>query len=234
MAWELFRRHGPEGFQMMGVDGDLLTEAPDVALPLACEITIDAPSTLPEFVAATEAAVNTITEEIGGRVAGTSRTDTSLWILSFLPSDEYAGRFTKVPLPARASVSVAPSNDPEWTLFERVRPVDMEEQSMRDLGVMAKLHAAGDTGGVRTIGHVVSGLAADRAAAFVSAAGSIGFQSGPAEAGRMILRHDADPSDITAESWTLRLISERHGAVYEGWESDVARPSERRRSWWRR
>ncbi len=112
MAWELFRRHGPEGFQMMGVDGDLLTEAPDVALPLACEITIDAPSPLPEFVAATEAAVNTITEEIGGRVAGTSRTDTSLWILSFLPSDEYAGRFTKVPLPARASVSVGSEQRP--------------------------------------------------------------------------------------------------------------------------
>jgi len=234
MAWELFRRDGPDGFQMMGVDGDLLTEAPDHALPLACEITIEAPSTLPEFVAPTEAAIDTITEEIGGRVAGTSRTATRLWILGYLPSDEHAGRFAQVPLPTNASVSVAPSNDPEWTLFERVRPVDMEEQSMRDLRVMAKLHAAGDTGGVRTIEHVVSGLAADRAAAFVSAAGSIGFESGPAEDDRMILRHDGDPSDITAGSWTLRLISERHGAVYEGWECDVARPIERRRSWWRR
>ena len=234
MAWELFRRDGPDGFQMMGVDGDLLAEAPDHALPLACEVTIDAPSTLPEFIAATEAAMDTITEQIGGRVAGTSRTATGLWVLVYLPSDEHAGRFTQVPLPARASVSVAPSNDPVWTVFERVRPLDIEVQSLRDLRKMAELHAAGDTGGVRTIEHVVSGLAADRHADFLSAARSIGFEPGPAEGDRMILRHNADPSDITAESWTLRLIAERHGSVYDGWRCDVVREAERRRPWWRR
>jgi hypothetical protein len=234
MAWELFRRDGPDGFEMIGVEGDLLTEAPDLALPLAVEITIDAPSTLPEFIARTEAAVDTITDQIGGRVVGTSRTATRLWALVHLPSDEHAARFTRVPLPAKASVSVAPSRDPEWTIFERVRPLDMEVQSMRDLRTMAELHAAGDAGGVRSIEHVVSGLESDRSPAFVSAAGSIGFEPGPLERDRMILRHDADPSDITPESWTLRLIAERHGAVYGGWQCDVVRESERRRSWWRR
>ena len=112
MAWELFRRDGLDGFEMMGVDGDLLDRAPDAALPLACEITIEAPSTLPEFIGATESAVDTITEQIGGRVAGTSRTATTLWALVYLPSDEHADRFTQVPLPAKASVSVAPSSRP--------------------------------------------------------------------------------------------------------------------------
>jgi hypothetical protein len=236
MAWELFRRDGPDGFEMIGVDGDLLAEAPDPALPLACEITIEAPSTLPEFIAATEAAVDTITDQIGGRVAGTSRTATRLWVLVHLPGDEHAARFTQVPLPAKASVSVAPSRDPEWTIFERVRPVDIEVQSMRDLRVMAELHAVGDTGGVRPIEHVVIGLDPDRSAAFVRAAGSIGLEPGTVEGDRMILRHAADPSDITPDSWTLRLIAERHGAVYDGWRCSVvgAPQATRSRRRWRR
>jgi hypothetical protein len=237
MAWELFRRDGPDGFEMMGVDGDLLAEAPDPALPLACEITIEAPSTLPEFIAATEAAVDTITDQIGGRVAGTSRTATTLWALIHLPSDEHAERFTQVPLPAKAAVSVAPSRDPEWTIFERVRPVDMEVQSMRDLRAMAELHAAGDTGGIRPIEHLVTGLDPDRSVAFARAVGSLGIKPGPLDGDRMILRHEADPSDITPDSWTLRVIAERHGAVYDGWRCDVvgaSAPSRSRRRWRRR
>ena len=140
-----------------------------------------------------------------------------------------------MPLPAKASVSVAPSRDPDWTIFERARPVDMEVQSMRDLRMMAELHAAGDSGGVRPIEHAVSGLVADRSSAFSSAARSIGLDPGPVEDGRIMLRHDADPSDITPESWTLRLIAERHGADYDGWRCDVVgAPAPARERRWRR
>ena len=166
MAWELFRRDGVAGFEMMGVDGDLLGEAPLPELPIAVEITIEAPSTMPEFIGPAESAIERITDELGGRIAGTSRTATRLWALVALASDEHAARFTQVPLPAKASVSVAPSRDPGWTIFDRVRPVDMEEQSMHDLRRMAALHAAGDVGGVRPIEHDVSGLVPERSAAF--------------------------------------------------------------------
>jgi hypothetical protein len=251
MAWELFRRDGVDGFEMMGVDGDLLVEAPLPELPIAVEVTIEAPSTLPEFVASAELAIERITDELGGRIAGTSRTATTLWTLVALASDEHAARFAQVPLPAKASVSVAPSRDPGWTIFERVRPVDMEEQSLHDLRRMAALHADGDVGGVRVIEHDVSGLAPERSAAFVAAVASVGFEPAPpddgssdagsldagsSDGGRMVLRHAVDPADITPDSWTLRLIAERHGAVYDGWRCSVvrARGADRPRRRWRR
>ena len=126
-------------------------------------------------------------------------------------------------------MSVAPSRDPGWTIFDRVRPVDMEEQSMHDLRRMAALHAAGDVGGVRPIEHDVSGLVPERSAAFLAAAATVGFEpvssdTGLSDAGRMVLRHDVDPADITPDSWTLRLIAERHGAVYDGWRCAVVHP----------
>ncbi len=240
MAWELFRRDGVDGFEMMGVDGDLLVDAPLPELPIAVEVTIEAPSTLPEFIGSAESAIERITDELSGRIAGTSRTATTLWTLVALASDEHAARFTQVPLPAKASVSVAPSRDPGWTIFERVRPVDMEEQSLQDLRRMAALHAAGDVGGVRTIEHDVSGLAPERSAAFVAAVASVGFEPAPSADGspdgRMVLRHRVDPADITPDSWTLRLIADRHGAVYDGWRCPVirARGTDRSRRRWRR
>jgi hypothetical protein len=236
MAWELFRREGANGFEMMGVDGELLVEAPLADLSIAVEITIEAVSTLPEFIGPAEAGIERIADDLAGRVAGTSRTATTLWTLVHVPSDEDAARFTQLPLPAKASVSVAPSVDPDWTIFERVRPVDMEAQSMRDLRVMAELHAAGDVGGLRSIEHVVTGLDPERAAAFVAAAATLGFEPSSTDGGRMALRHEADPSDITPDSWTLRLIAERHGATYVGWGCDVisARPPAGAGRRWRR
>jgi len=220
---------------MVGVDGDLLTEAPLTELPMAIEITIEAPSTLPEFIGSAEATIDKVTTQLRGRVAGTARTATRLWVLVHLPNDQHAERFTQVPLPAKASVSVAPANDPGWTLFERVRPVDMEEQSMRDVAVMAELHAAGDVGGVRSIEHVVTGVDPDQAASLGRAAGTVGFTVTTDDGDRMVLRHEADPTDITPDSWTLRLIAERHGAEYDGWGcAVVASPSPAPRRRWRR
>lgn len=108
---------------------------------------------------------------------------------------------------------------------------------MRDLQMMAELHAAGDSGGVRPIEHTVSGLDADRSSAFISVAQSIGLDPGPVEDGRITLRHDADPSDITSESWTLKLVAERFGAAYDGWRCDVVgapTPARAKRRWRRR
>jgi hypothetical protein len=237
MGWELFRREGADGFEMVGVDGDLLADAPDPDLPLAVEITIDALSTRPEFIAAAETAVERITDEIGGRIAGTSRAATRFWALVHLPSDEHAARFTQIPLPAKASVTVAPSNDPGWTIFERVRPIGMEEQSMRDLRRMAELHAAGDVGGVRTVEHVVTGLTDDTVERFMAAVSGVFPTIATAREGgadRWVLAHRGDPADITSDSWTIRQIAERFGARYDGWRCQVAVPSTRRWSWRRR
>ena len=222
---------------MVGVDGDLLSDAPLVDLPIAVEITIEAPSTLPEFVGSAEATIEKFTAQLGGRLAGTARTATRLWVLVHLPTDDHAARFTEVPLPAKASITVAPAKDPGWTIFERVRPVDMEDQSMRDLAVMAELHAAGDTGGVRRIEHVVTGVEGGRADSLVRAAGTVGFSVATNDGDRMVLVHDADPTDITPDSWTLRLIAERHGAIYDGWGCEVRAPlrsTKPKRRWRRR
>ena len=87
---------------MIGVDGALLAEAPVDDLPIAVEITIEATSTLPEFIGSAEATVEKLATQLGGRLAGTARTSTRLWMLIHLPNDENASQFAQVPLPAKA------------------------------------------------------------------------------------------------------------------------------------
>ena len=75
------------------------------------------------------------------------------------------------------------------------------------------------------------------AAAFVGSAGTVGFHVVSSEDDRVVLRHEADPADITPDTWTLRLIAERHGASYDGWTCEVIRPERptgSRRRWRRR
>lgn len=238
MAWELFRRDAAGGLEMIGVDGELLTAAPLTGLPLACEITIDAPSTLPEFIGSAEVSLESVTHQLGGRIAATSRTATRLWTLVHLPSDEHASRFAQLPLPAGASITVAPTVDPGWTIFDRARPVDMEQQSMSDLRVMADLYAAGDVGGVRRVDHAVTDLPGDRIGAFTAAVASIGFTVDASDDGTVVAHHRADPADLTSDSWTVRLIAERHGGTYGGWVCDTIRaehatkPKKPRRKGW--
>ena len=231
VAWELFRREGAHGPEMVGIDGDLVAAAPLVDLPVACEITVEAPSASPDFLGPTEATIEAITAQSGGRIVATRRTLTRLSILVHLRDDGLASRFMHVPLPARASVSVAPSIDPGWTVFDRFRPVGMEEQSLFDLATMADLHRSGDIGGVRPIEHVVTHLAPARDADFATAMVSLGLAV-EASSDAVIVRHDADPADITSDSWTIRQIAERCGADYDGWRCAVvtaARPSGRMR-----
>ncbi|MGA9276881.1 hypothetical protein, partial [Ilumatobacter sp.] len=83
MAWELFRRDAAGGTVMIGVDGELLDVASIAGLPLACEITIDAPSTMPEFIGPAEASIESITTRLGGRIVGTRRTATRLRTLVY-------------------------------------------------------------------------------------------------------------------------------------------------------
>ncbi len=240
MTWDLFRRELVDGFELVGVESDLLSEAPIEALPLACEITITAPSVQPKELGNTEGSLETITAQIGGRIAATVRTTSELWVLTYLPTDDEAERFTQVPLPRGASVSVAPTRDPDWTIFEQVRPVGIEEQSMLDLRVMSQLHEAGDVGGVRQIDHVVVGLDASSVEEFVasvrSVLGSVEAQQQNTES--WVLSASGDPADITSDSWTLRLIAERFGAEYDGWGCAVVGRSnsapQPKRRWFRR
>ena len=226
MAWELFKRD-TNGYEVVGVDGELLEHAPVGALPIACEVTIDAASALPDALGETEMALEQVAAAVGGRIAGTIRSEVRLWTLVALPTDDDVQRFAEIPLPSDASISVAPTRDPGWTIFDRVRPTGMERQSLDDLRVVRALHDAGDTGGVRPIEHQVVGLPADLLDGFVASAASLGFRStvrdDVAGALSVVVTHDADPTQLTADSWTLRQIAERHGASYDGWGCGVVR-----------
>ncbi len=73
--------------------------------------------------------------------------------------------------------------------------------------------------------------------ALARAAGTVGFSVATNDGDRMVLVHDADPTDITPDSWTLRLIAERHGAIYDGWGCEVRAPlrsTKPKRRWRRR
>jgi hypothetical protein len=240
MGWELFRRDAADGFKIVGVDGDLLVDAPIAGLPTAIEVKIEAPSTAPSALKQTESAIEQITSQLVGRIAGTIRGETQLWTLIHLPTDEHARRFSEISLPSGASISVAPTVDPEWTVFERVRPVGMEEQSLLDLRVMSQLHAAGDRGGVRRVEHTIVGLDQNVVEAFLAAVssvlGSIDTQH-DGVAANWTISHDADPAEITPDSWTIRQIAERHGAEYDGWGCAVVGghdSSRAQRRWWKR
>ena len=242
MAWELFKRD-TNGYEVVGVDGELLEHAPVDALPIACEVTIDASSALPDALGETEMALEQVAAAVGGRIAATVRSETRLWTLMALASNERVAEFATIPLPSGASIDVAPTRDPDWTIFDRVRPVGMEQQSLDDLRVVRALHDAGDVGGVRRIDHQVVGLPADQYDGFVTAVGSLGFRATVTDdvAGAMSVevQHEADPTQLTADSWTLRQIAERHGGCYDGWgcavvRADASSPERRRRGWFRR
>ncbi len=223
MAWDLFDRDGDGGFQICGIDSAARIDAPVAALPIGCEITVESTSASPDALAATERDLEAVTASLNGRIVATRRTRTTLTTLSYLPSDDGADRYAAIALPGGASVSVAPAIDPDWTLFASARPSGMEEQSMLDHRVRNGLHAAGDAGGVRTIEHIVSGLVIDRVEAFTTAVESVGVSVTHVASDRIALAHEADPTDVTESSWTIRLIAERFGGVYDGWGCTVLR-----------
>ncbi len=223
VAWDLFDRDGAGGFQICGIDSDARVEAPVAGLPIGCEITVESTSASPDALAATERDLEAVTASLNGRIVATRRTRTTLTTLSYLPSDDGADRYAAIALPRGASVSVAPAVDPEWTLFASARPTGMEEQSVLDYRVRNGLHAAGDTGGFRTIEHIVSGLATDRVEPFTTAVGSVGVSVTHVDGDRVALAHEADPTDVTQTSWTIRLIAERFGGSYDGWGCTVVR-----------
>ncbi|MFK7917259.1 MAG: hypothetical protein AB8G14_04210 [Ilumatobacter sp.] len=241
MAWELFDRD-VGGFQICGVDEDALVHAPIAELPVACDITVTAGSAAPAALEATERDLERVTDSLGGRLVATSRTRTTLTSLVYLTSDDGADGYSKIALPGRASISVAPAIDPEWTMFERARPVGIEEQSMLDFRMRTQLHDAGDLGGERPIEHVVNGLGADVVEAYVTAvtAGIPGLDAmtDVDHPGRALLTHRADPRDVTESSWIIRQIAERFGATYDGWGCAVLGPEPRPvssgRRWFRR
>lgn len=225
MSWELFDRDAAGGFEICGVDGAALDEAPVASLPVACEIAIGAESAAPGSLGAAERDIESVTRDLNGRIVATARTTTSLTTLVYLPSDEGAEAYTKITLPRRASVSVAPAIDPDWTLFAAARPTGIEEQSMRDFRVRAQLHEFGDIGGVRPIDHVVTDVAEDVADELVASIRAV-FPAAEAitdegDDSTWQVSHEADPNDVTESSWTIRLIAERFGATYAGWRCEV-------------
>lgn len=229
MAWELFKRE-TNGYEVVGLDGDLLEAAPVADYPIACEVIIDARSALPDALAETEMALEQVVAAVRGRLAATVRSERRLWNLIALPTDEQAAEFGTLPLPAQASITVVPSRDPDWTIFSRVRPVGIEQQSMEDLRVVRNLHDHGDIGGARQILHVIHEVPQDRLQAFVVAMVGLGYRTEveAPELGVLVI-HDAVPSEVTADSWTIRQVAERHGARYDGWRCEVQRSAPKRR-----
>ena len=229
MAWEMFDRDGGGGFQICGIDGDALDQAPIAGLPVGCEITVHADSAAPAVLEATEDELKSVTASLDGRIVATSRTRTSLVTLAYLPSDDDADRYSKVSLPRNASVSVAPAIDPAWTLFDRARPVGIEEQSMLDFRVRTELFAADDRGGPRPIEHIVVGLTEKTVDEFMmSVCAAMVDVRGDGEGGEVSswrVTHVADPKDVTESSWMIRQIAERHGAAYDGWGCPVVSAS---------
>lgn len=243
MSWDLFDRDTASGFEICGVDGAALDEAPVASLPVACEIVINAESAAPAALGAAERDIESVTRELNGRIVATARTRTSLTTLIYLTNDEGAEGYTKITLPRRASVSVAPAIDPDWTLFAAARPRGIEEQSMRDFRLRAQLHESGDIGGVRSIDHVVTEVSedvADELATSIRAVFPTAEISADAEDSTLRVSQDADPTDVTESSWTIRLIAERFGAAYAGWRCGVvlgndesAAPKQDVRRWFR-
>ncbi len=234
MAWELFKRD-THGYEVVGVDGDLLEAAPLSDLPIAVEVTIDAPSALPDALSEAEMALEQVVAATGGRLAGTIRSQTRLWNLVALPTDEQAHEFATLPLPEQASISVAPTRDPQWSIFDRVRPVGMEQQSMEDLRIVRNLHDHGDVGGARQIVHVIHDVGADRLQEFVAAMISLGYrtETDVTDLGVIVI-HESEPADVTADSWTIRQVAERHGGRYDGWRCEVLHEAPKRRRWFAR
>ena len=116
------------------------------------------------------------------------------------------------------------------------RPVSVVTGANSGIGRATAIHLAQH--GHRVIGTVRSVEKAEKLQNMAAtAAVSVGFEVVSSEGDRVVLRHAVDPADITPDSWTLRLIAERHGAVYDGWRCAVIRASgggRPRRSWRRR
>lgn len=227
---------------MVGVDADLLRDAPLAGLPVAVEITIRDASVHPEVTGEAEAGMKTVAQRCDGRIVGTVRSDSELWTLVHLPTDESAHRFLEIPSPRTAAIEVQPTIDPDWTIFERLRPVGIEHQSMLDLSVLAGLHREGDRGGVRRVDHVVTGMDAEARDRFAAAATSVlGTDAIDVDVDgaddTVRVAHRADPVDITPDAWTLRQIAERHGGTYDGWGCEVLAPDAAgtaKKRWFRR
>ena len=234
MAWEAFSRDAPGGFHLVALDHALLDEAPIASLPLACEITIGVSKTISKEMTETEGEIDSVVGQLGGRVAGHARSPAELWILLYLPSEHKADRLARVRLPGDASLSVAPAIDPNWSLFDRLRPAGIEEQSLLDHRMFASLVRAGDNGARRVIEHVVTGVQSDRVDDFVHAAAAIGVTVTPQPDGNIQIVHEVEPAAVTDTAWTIRQIAERHGGVYEGWTTELrtGRHELKRKSRW--
>lgn len=228
MSWVLFRTERDSTFALVGFDSELSERAPLAELPFACEVTISAPSVGPHDLPGVDDAIDAAAARLGGVVAATIRRPGRMWVLVHLPSEEGARSFETIPV-IDGSVTATVTRDPGWTLFDRARPVGMEVQAVDDFTVWSQLIAEGDTGGVRPIDHYLTGLGAVDVEALTQSLGSVGFvvEQLTLDDGSDVLvaAHDADPADITPDSWTIRQIAERFGATYDGWGSPVVRPT---------
>lgn len=249
MRWELFPRHGDRGFEMVGVDGDLLDHAPVAGLATAVEVAVAAPSTRPDATAPTDAAIETTAARLGGRVVASIRSEAELWVLVHLPSPDGATDLAATPAPPGGQVAVTTTHDPDWTRFDRARPTGMEVQAMLDHRRLAALHRRGDRGGVRTVEHAVSGVGPGEIDALQRSLVALGLspQVAADEDGTstFTVAQEIEPREVTPDAWTIRVIAEGSGASYDGWTCPVLespapaaaprRPtSPSRTGWWRR
>lgn len=237
MAWEAFTRSVGGGSVIVSVDASLLDEAPIEALPVAVEVTIAVESSASGSTAEAEAGIEAIVQQqLAGRMVGRIQDRVEVWSLAYVPSDDRVDRLMSVPYPKHASVTVAPANDPAWTLFDRVRPVEMEQQSLLDHRVFRAMIDERDTGESRAIEHVVTDLDPARVDEFVGSVSALGHVVTPQPDGAIQVLHEGQPFLVTDDAWTIRLIAERLGGTYVGWNVELGRggTANPKRRWFRR
>ncbi|MEM1334567.1 MAG: hypothetical protein AAGG08_14030 [Actinomycetota bacterium] len=80
-------------------------------------------------------------------------------------------------------------------------------------------------------------MAPDRVPELVAAMRSLGYRT-EVEAPELgvLVFHEAEPANVTSDSWTIRQVTERFGGRYDGWRCEVQRerPRAKRRLFRRR
>lgn len=241
MAWQHYRRDGATGSMLVGVDPTLTGAGDELGRmaaerPWSCVVTWRGDHAHPDATHGVEQSIQGTVDAVEGRVMATARDDRSLTIVVRTASPDDAERM-RAALGGAVDVDVVP--DPGGRELASWVPEGIERQSLDDHRALDELFRAGDVGGPRAIEHTVElGGAADggRVDELARSLRAVGYQvaADPGVAPRLTVRHEAEPTEVTPDAWTIRQIADRLGAHYAGWRCEVVRPAPHRRAWWHR